>query len=291
MCSTIRPLPPRHCFGLFQKNHVWKAPTSTFHQNLELPGMLQPVSRSKGRKCARLSAPSLCPTVLVCFKGPMYGKPQAVPFTEPWIATIAPTSFEIQGSKVCSTIRPLPLRHCFGLFQRNHVWKAPSSTFHQNLELPGLPQPVLRSKGRKCARLSAPSLCATVLVCFKGPMYGKPQAVPFTEPWIATIVPTSFEIQGSKVCSTIRPLPLRHCFGLFQGKHVWKAPTSTLHQNLELPGLPQPVSRSKGRKCARLSAPSLCATVLVCFKGTMYGKPQAVPFTRTLNCQDCPNQF
>ena len=231
MCSTIRPLPLRHCFGLFQKNHVWKAPTSTFHQNLELPGLLQPVSRSKGRKCARLSAPSLCATVLVCFKGTMYGKPQAIPFTEPWIATIAPTSFEIQGSKVCSTIRPLPLRHCFGLFQRTHVWKAPSSTFHQNLELPGLPQPVLRSKGRKCARLSAPSLC--------------------------------------------------HCFGLFQKNHVWKAPSSTFHQNLELPGLPQPVLRSKGRKCARLSAPSI---VLVCFKRTMYGKPQPEPFTRTLNC-------
>ena len=57
MCSTIRPLALRHYFGLFQRNHVCKAPTSTFHQNLELPGLLQPVSRSKGQKCARLSAP------------------------------------------------------------------------------------------------------------------------------------------------------------------------------------------------------------------------------------------
>ena len=142
---------------------------------------------------------------------------------------------------MCSTIRPLTLRHCFGWFQRNHVWKAPTSTFHQNLELPGLLQPVSRS--------------------------------------------------SSKVCSTIRPLTLRHCFGWFQRNHVWKAPTSTFHQNLELPGLLQPVSRSKGPKCARLSAPSLCATVLVGFKETMYGKPQPVPFTRTLNCQDCSNQF
>ena len=38
-------------------NHGWKAPISTFHQNLFLPGLLQPVSRSKGPKCARLSAP------------------------------------------------------------------------------------------------------------------------------------------------------------------------------------------------------------------------------------------
>ena len=86
---------------------------------------------------------------------------------EPSFARIAPTSFEIQGSKVCSTIRPLTLRHCFGWFQRNQVWKAPTSTIHRNLLLAGLLQPVSRSKGPKCARLSAPSLCATVLVGFK----------------------------------------------------------------------------------------------------------------------------
>ena len=391
MCSTIRPLTLPHCFGWFQRNHVWKAPTSTFHQNLLLPGLLQPVSRSKGPKRARLSAPSLCATVLVGFKETMYGKPQPVPFTKtffcqdcsnqfrdprvqnvldyppppcaplfwlvskkpcmespnqylspkPSFSTIAPTSFEIQGSKTCSTIRPLTLRHCFGWFQRNHVWKAPTSTFHQNLLLPGLLQPVSRSKGPKCARLSVPSLCASVLVGFKETMYGKPQPVPFTrtffgkdcsnqfrdprvqsvldyppppsaplfglvskkpcmespnqylspEPSFARIAPTGFEIQGSKVCSTFRPLTLRHCFGWFQRNHVWKAPTSTFHQNLLLPGLLQPVSRSKGPKCAQLSAPSLCPTVLVGFKETMYGKPQLVPFTRTLNCQDCSNQF
>ena len=111
------------------------------------------------------------------------------------------------------------------------------------------------------------------------------------EPFFARIAPTSFEIQGSKVCSTIRPLPLRHCFGRFRGNHVWKAPTNTFHQNLFLPGLLQPVSRSKGPKGARLSAPSLCATVLVGFEETMYGKPQPVPFTRTFFCQDCSYQF
>ena len=93
------------------------------------------------------------------------------------------------------------------------------------------------------------------------------------------------------MCSTIRPLTLRNCFGWLQGNHVWKAPTSTFHSNLFLPGLLQPVSRSKGPKCARLSAPSLCATVLVGFKETMYGKPQPVPFTRTFFRQDCSNQF
>ena len=111
------------------------------------------------------------------------------------------------------------------------------------------------------------------------------------EPSFARIAPTSFEIQGSKVCSTIRPLTLRHCFGWLQGNHVSEAPTSTFHQNLHLPGLLQPASRSKGPKCARLSAPSLCATVLVGVKETMYGKPQPVPFTRTFFCQDCSNQF
>ena len=284
MCSTIRPLPLRHCFGLFQRNHVWKAPTSTFHQNLELPGLLQPVSRSKGRKCARLSAPSLCAAVLVCFKGSMYGKPQALPFTEPWIARIAPTSFEIQGSKVCSTIRPLPLRHCFGLFQKNHVWKAPSNTFHQNLELPGLLQPVSRSKGRKCARPSAPSLCATVLVCFKRTMYGKPQSVPFTRTLNCQDCSNQFRDPRVESVLDYPPPPSAPLFWFVSKEPCMESPKHYLSQNLGLPGLPQPVSRSKGRKCARLSAPSLCATVLVCFKGPMYGKPQPVPFTRTLNC-------
>ena len=111
------------------------------------------------------------------------------------------------------------------------------------------------------------------------------------QPSFARIAPTSFEIQGSKLCLTIRPLTPPHCFGRCQGNHVWKAPTSTFHQNLHLPGLLQPVSRSKGPKCARVSAPSLCPTVLVGFKETMYGKPQPVPFTRTFFCQDCSNQF
>ena len=125
----------------------------------------------------------------------------------------------------------------------------------------------------------------------KEPCMENPNQCLSPEPFFARIAPTSFEIQGSKVCSTIRPLTLRHCFGWFRGNHVWKAPTSAFHQNLFLPGLLQPVSRSKGPKCARLSAPSLCAIVLVGFKETMYGKPQRVPFTRTFFCQDCSNQF
>ena len=192
---------------------------------------------------------------------------------------------------MCSTIRPLPLHHFFGLFQRKHVCKAPTSSFHQSIELPSMVQPVSRSKGQKCARLSAPSLCTTVLVCSEGTMYAKAHPVPSPEPSIAKNGPTSFEIQGSKVCSTIRPLPLHHCFGLFQRNHVCKAPTSIFHRSLEFPRMAQPVSRSKGQKCARLSAPSLCTTVLVCFEGTMYAKPQPVPFTRALNCQEWSNQF
>ena len=220
--------------------------------------------------------------------------------------TSSSSEFEIQGSKVCSTIRPLTLGHCFGFFQRTHVWKAPTSTFHQSLVLPGMVASVSRSKGRKYARLSAPSLWATVLVSFKGPMYGKPQPVLFTralfcqewlqqfrdprvksvldylpphsgplfwflskdpcmespnqylspEPCFARNGCIGFEIQGSKVCSTICPLTLGHCFGFFQGTHVWKAPTSTFHQSLVLPGMVASVSRYKGRKYARLSAPS-----------------------------------
>ena len=174
---------------------------------------------------------------------------------EPSFARIASTSFEIQGSKVCSTIRPLPLRHCFGRFQGNHVWKAPTSTFHQNLLLPGLLQPVSRSKGPKCARLSAPPSAPLFWLVSRKPYMESPNQYLSPEPSFARIAPTSFEIQGSKVCSTIRPLPLPHCFGWFQGNHVWKAPTSTFHRNLFLPRLLQPVSRCKGPKCARVSAP------------------------------------
>ena len=210
---------------------------------------------------------------------------------EPFFARIAPTSFEIQGSKVCSTIRPLPLCHCFGWFQGNHVWKAPTSTFHQNLLLPRLLQPVSRSKGPKCARLSTPHSMPLFWYVSRKPCIESPNQYLSPEPSFGRFAPASFEIQGSKVCSTIRPLTLRRCFGWFQGNHVWKAPASTFHQNLVLPGLLQPVSRSKGPKCARLSAPSLCATVVVGFKETMYGKPQPVPFTRTFFCHVCSSQF
>ena len=101
----------------------------------------------------------------------------------------------------------------------------------------------------------------------------------------------TFEIQGSKVCSTIRPLFLGHCFGFFQGTHVWKAPTSTFHHSLVLPRTVASVSRSKGPKCARLSAPSLWATVFVSFKGAMYGKPHPIPFTTALFCHEWLHQF
>ena len=206
---------------------------------------------------------------------------------EPCFAKNGCISLEIQGSKVCSTIRPPTLGHCFGFFQGTHVWKAPTSTFHHSLVLPRMAASVSRSKGRKCARLSAPSLLATILVSFKGPMYGKPQLVPFTralfcqewlhqfrDPRVQTVLDypaphfwplfwflsrdpcmespnqslsprhcfarngcIRFEIQGAKVCSILRPLTLGHCFGFFQGYHVWKAPTNTFHQSLVLPGM------------------------------------------------------
>ena len=111
------------------------------------------------------------------------------------------------------------------------------------------------------------------------------------EPCFARNGCISFEIQGSKVCSTIRPLVLGHCFDFFQGTHVWKAPTNTFQQGIVLPRMVASVSRSKGPKCARLSAPSLWATVLMSFKGPMYGKPQLVPFTTALFCQEWLHKF
>ena len=237
MCSTIRPLHVYQCFALFQRKHVCKAPTSTFQHSLELPGMVRPVSRSKGRKCARLSAPSLYATVLVCFKGTVYGKPQAVSFTRALNCQVWSNHF--REPRVKSVLDyPLPP--------------------------------------------SAPLLWFVA----KEPCMQSPNEYLSPEHSIAKNGPTSFEIQGSKVCSTIGSLPLHHCFGLFQRNRVCKSPTNMFHRSLELPRMVQPVSRSKGQKCARLSAPSLCTTVLVCFKGNMYAKPQPVPFTKALNCQE-----
>ena len=271
----------------------------------------------------------------------MYGKPQPVPFTRTFFCQDCSNQFRDPRVQSVLDYPPPPCAPLFWLVSRKPCMESPNQYLSPEPFLLGLLQPVSRSKAPKCARLSAPSLCATVLVGFKETMYGKPQPVPFTrtffcqdcsnqfryprvqsvleyppppsaplfwfvlrkpcmespnqylsaEPFFARIAPTSFEIQGSKVCWIIRPLTLPHCFGWFQGNHVWKAPTSTFHQNLLLPGLLQPVSRSKGPKCAGLSAPSLCPTVLVGFKETMYGKPQPVPFTKTFFCQDCSNQF
>ena len=164
--------------------------------------------------------------------------------------------------------------------------------FTRGLVLPGMVASDSRSKGPKSARLSAPSLWATVLASFKGPMSPKAwfchewlhqfrdprvQSVlnyppshsrpPFwflsknqcmkspnqylsLEPCFATNGCISFEMQGSKVCSTTRPLTLGHCFGSFQGTHVWKAPTSTFHQTLVLTRMVALVSRSNGPRCA-----------------------------------------
>ena len=125
----------------------------------------------------------------------------------------------------------------------------------------------------------------------KEPCMQSPNLCLSPEPCFARNGCTSFKIQGSKVCSTIRPLPLRHCFGFFQRAHVCKAPTSIFHHRLDLPGMVAPVSRSKGRKCAPLSPPSLCATVLVSFKRNMYAKPQPGPYTRALIGQEKLHQF
>ena len=335
MCSTIGPLTLGHCFGFFQGTHVWKVPNSTFHQSLVLPGMVASLSRSKGRECARLSAPSLWATVLFSFKGRMYGKPQLVPFTralfcqewllqsrdprvesvldyppphfgllfwflsrdpcmespneylspEPCFGRFGCINFEIQGSKVCSTIRPLTVGHYFGFFQRTHVWKAPTSTFHQSLVLPGMVASISRSKGRKCARLSAPSLWATVLVSFKGPMCGQPQLVPFTtalfcQEWL-------HQFRDPRV-ESVHDYPPPHfgpVFWFLSKDPCMESPNQYLS--------PKPCFARNGcisfeiqaQKGARLSAPSLWATVLVSFKVPMYGKRQLVPFTRALFCQ------
>ena len=178
-------------------------------------------------------SPCSRPLFWLVSKEPCMESPNQYLSPEPSFARIAPTSFEIQGSKVCLTIRPLPVRHCFGWFQGNRVWKAPTSTFHENLHLPRLLQPVSRSKGSKCARLSAPSLCATVLVGFQGNHVWKAPTSTFhqnlhlpglLQPVSRSKGPKCARLSAPSLCATV-------LVG-FQGNHVWKAPTSTFHQNL-----------------------------------------------------------
>ena len=57
------------------------------------------------------------------------------------------------------------------------------------------------------------------------------------EPCFARNGCISFEIQGSKVCSTMSALALGHYFGFFEGTHVCKASTSAFHQSVVLPGM------------------------------------------------------
>ena len=204
MCSTIRPLTLHHCFGWFQRNHVWKAPTSTFHQNLELPGLLQPVSRSKGPKCTRLSAPSLCATVLVGFKGTMYGKPQPIPFTRTFICPDCSNQFRDPRVQSVLEYPPPPSAPLFWLVSKEPCMESPNQ-------------------------------------------YLSP------EPSFARTAPTSFEIQGSKVCSTIRPMPQAQQAQL-GWKHEWM-PTgssdaaavhlSASNGNIYLPLSPPPQTQAQ----------------------------------------------
>ena len=233
------------------------------------------------------SAPLFC----LVSKEPCMESPNQYLSPDACIARIAQTSFEIQGSKVCSTIRPLPLRHCLLGLQGTMYGKPQPVPFTRSLNCRDCSNQFREPRVQSVLDYPPPPSAPLFWLVSKEPCMESPNQYLSSEPSFARIAPTSVEIQGSKVCWTIRPLPLHHYFGWFQRNHVWKAPTSTFHQKLELPGLLQPVSRSKGPKCARLSAPSLCATVLLGLKGTMYGKPQPVPFTRSLHCQDCSNQF
>ena len=83
MCSTIWPLPGAHRFNFLRKRHFWKARTSGSHQNFILGHLVTPTQRSKGSKCARLSAPFQGPTVSVSYKKGIFGKPRPMALTRP----------------------------------------------------------------------------------------------------------------------------------------------------------------------------------------------------------------
>ena len=64
-----------------RKNHFWKAPTTSSHQKLILGYLLTRSLRSRGWKCAQLSAPVQGPTISVSCKLGIFGKPQPVALT------------------------------------------------------------------------------------------------------------------------------------------------------------------------------------------------------------------
>ena len=63
MCWTIRAPPGAHCFGFLQVRHFCKARTVGSHHNFILGHLLKPCLRSRGSKCARLSAAFQGPTI------------------------------------------------------------------------------------------------------------------------------------------------------------------------------------------------------------------------------------
>ena len=232
VCSTIRPLTLRHCFGWFQRKPCMESPNQYLSPEPSFARIAPTSFEIQGSKVCSTIRPSLCATVLVGLKGTMYGKPQPVPFTRTFFCQDCSNQFRDPRVQSVLGYPPPHSATLFWLVSRKPCMESPNRYLSPEPSFARIAPTSFEIQGSKVCSTIRPSLCATALVGFKGTSMESPYQYLSPEPSFARIAPTSFEIQGSKVCSTIRPLTLRHYFGWFQGNHVWKAPTSTFHQNL-----------------------------------------------------------
>ena len=116
----------------------------------------------------------------------------------------------------------------------------------------------------------------------KDPYMESPNAYLSPQPCFAKNGCITFEIQGSKVCSTIRPLTLGQRFGFFQGTHVWKAPTNTFHQSLPFARNGCISFKIQGSKVSSTIRPLTLSHCFGFFQGTHVWKAPTSTFHQSL---------
>ena len=122
-------------------------------------------------------------------------------------------------------------------------------------------------------------------------MYGKPQPVPFTRTFFCQDCSNQFPVPRVQSVLDYPPPHSAPLFWLVSRKPRMESPNQYLSPEPPFARIAPINFEIQGSKVCSTIAPSLCATVLVGFKETMYGKPQPVPFTISFFCQDCSNQF
>ena len=238
VCSTIRPLTLGHCFGFFQGTHVWKAPTSTFHQSLVLLGMVASVFEIQGSKARSTIGPLTLGHCFGLFQGTHVWKAPTSTFHQrlvlPGMVALLSRS---KGPKCARLSAPSLLATALVSFKGPMYGNPHSVPFTRDLFCQEWLHQFREPRVESVLDYPPPHYGPLFWFLSKDPCMESPHHYLSLEPYFARNGSIRFEIQGSKVCSTIRPLTLGHRFGFFQGTHVWKAPTSTFHESLVLPGV------------------------------------------------------